>query len=248
LKKALISQGCSLHLGSEFAKIGCNGANEVETTLKNGEVIKTQVLLYAMGRGPQTATLNLPAINIKMDPRGHILVDKNYVSSQPHIYAVGDVIGFPSLASSSFEQGRLAICAAFKVPHAEFPETFPYGIYTIPEISSVGKTEEQLIEEGVKYETGRAEYQETARGQIIADSMGLLKICFCPSTYKIFGIHIIGNSSSELIHLGQMVMLMGGDIRTLVRNIFNYPTLAEAYKIAAFNGLNKTFKTGTIGF
>jgi NAD(P) transhydrogenase len=242
LKKTLISQGCRLHLGSEFLTITKMADGRVETVLKNGAKITSDVLLYSMGRGPQTTGMGLEKIGVITDERGYIKVDKNYASSVKNIYGVGDVIGFPSLASSSFEQGRLAVCHAFEIPHGEFPETFPYGIYTIPEISSVGKSEEQLNEEKTPFEVGRAEYHETARGQIVADSTGLLKICFDPVTYKIFGIHIIGNSATELIHLGQMVMMMGGDMRTFIRNIFNYPTLAEAYKIAAFNGLNKTFK------
>jgi NAD(P) transhydrogenase len=246
LKKALISQGCRLYLGDEFVNIAKTTAGEVETTLKSGRKIKTGALLYAMGRGAYTEKLNLEAIGIKTDERGQIEVNKNYVTAIPGIYAVGDVIGFPSLASSSFEQGRIAACHAFNIPHGEFPEQFPYGIYTIPEISCVGKTEEALVNEGTKYLVGRAEYRETARGQIIADDTGLLKICFCPETLKIHGIHVIGNSASELVHLGQMVMTLGGDMLTLVRNIFNYPTLAEAYKIAAFNGLNKTFQKADI--
>ncbi len=248
LKKSLISQGCRLLLGEELDSVKILKPGQVETKLKSGKTILGNVALYAMGRVPQTAKLNLKSVNIKTDERGHILVDKNYLSSCPNIYAVGDVIGFPSLASSSFEQGRLAVCHALMIPHAHFPEQFPYGIYTIPEISFIGKTEEELVEQGIEYVVGRAEYQESARGQIIVDGEGLLKICFCPKTHKIYGIHIIGNAASELIHLGQMVMTLGGDVKTFVRNIFNYPTLAETYKIAAFNGLNKTFKDKTMEF
>jgi NAD(P) transhydrogenase len=248
LKKSLIQQGCKLYLGEELESVKTESSGLVETKLKSGKSISSDVVLYAMGRAPQTQKLNLAKIGIKTDERGHILVDKNYSSNLKNIYAVGDVIGFPSLASSSFEQGRIAVCQAFQIPHAHFPETFPYGIYTIPEISCIGKTEEELKEEKVEYEVGRAEYQESARGQIIADGQGLLKICFCPHSHKIYGIHIIGNAASELVHLGQMVMTLGGDMKTLVRNIFNYPTLAETYKIAAFNGLNKTFKNHDIGY
>jgi NAD(P) transhydrogenase len=242
LKKALISHGCKLYLGDEFVSIKRSTDGMVETTLKSGKIIKASNLLYAMGRGAQTHKLGLENVGVKPDDRGLIKVNKQFQTSCPNIYAVGDVIGFPSLASSSFEQGRLATCHAFEIHHDEFPETFPYGIYTIPEISSVGLTEEDLIAKKIDFEVGRAEYQETARGQIIADSGGLLKICFCPKTHKIFGIHVIGNSASELVHLGQMVMTLGGDMHSLVKNIFNYPTLAEAYKIAAFNGLNKIKK------
>lgn len=247
LKKSLIYQGCKIHLNEEVAEIK-KTKSAIETKLKSGLSIKSDTLLYAMGRTPQIQNMNLGNINIQTDERDHIKVDKNYLTSVNNIYAVGDVIGFPSLASSSFEQGRLSACHAFNIPHADFPEIFPYGIYTIPEISSIGKTEEELTKEGVKFDVGRAEYKESARGQIIADSGGLLKICFCPESLKIYGIHIIGNSAAELVHLGQMVMTLNGDIKTLVRNIFNYPTLAETYKIAAFNGLNKTFKKNSMEF
>lgn len=247
LKKTLIYQGCKLHLGEEVESV-TKKELQVETKLKSGATIKSEALLYAMGRTPQTSGMGLEKIGLKLNERSYVEVDKNYASSINNIYAVGDVIGFPSLASSSFEQGRLAVCHAFEIPHGGFPETFPYGIYTIPEISSIGKTEEELRQEKIPFEVGRAEYQESARGQIIADSGGLLKICFCPDTLKIYGIHIIGNSASELVHLGQMVMTLGGDMKTLVRNIFNYPTLAETYKVAAFNGLNKTFKNHGMEF
>lgn len=238
LKKAMIAQGCQFHLGEELSKIRkVDGL--VETELKSGKVIKSEVALYCMGREAQTTKLNLEPIGIKPDARGLLTVNKSYQTSVPNIYAVGDIIGFPSLASSAFEQGRLAACHAFGDNHDPFPDEFPYGIYTIPEISTVGKSEEELQEEKIEYAVGRAEYLETARGQILSDSTGLLKICFCKKTLKILGIHVIGNSATELVHLGQMVMILNGDMNTLVKNIFNYPTLAEAYKIAAFNGLNK---------
>lgn len=242
LKKALIQQGCRLYLSDECVEIKKTSDGKAETVTKTGKKLVTDVLLYAMGRGAYTEPLNLKAVGIPVDSRGTISVNENYQTNVPNIYAVGDVIGFPSLASSAFEQGRLSVCHAFNIPHGKFPATFPYGIYTIPEISTVGLTEEQLKEQKLDYVVGKAEYQETARGQIINDSLGLLKILFHPKTHEIYGIHIIGNSASELIHLGQMVMLLDGDIKTFIRNIFNFPTLAEAYKIAAFNGLNKTFK------
>jgi NAD(P) transhydrogenase len=248
LKKALVSQGCRLHLGDEFVEIRKAKDGQVETVLKSGKILKTGALLYAMGRDAQTAKLGLDNVGVKPDARGLLTVNEFYQTTAENIYAVGDVIGFPSLASSAFEQGRLAVCNAFKIIHTGFPETFPYGIYTIPEISSVGKTEEQLLADGTEFEVGRAEYEETARGNIIADSVGLLKICFCPKSYRIHGIHVIGASASELIHLGQMVMALGGDMMSFVSNIFNYPTLAETYKIAAFNGLNKVFKSKEIRY
>jgi NAD(P) transhydrogenase len=248
LKKSMIAQGCKLHLGEECVNITKNANGHITTELKSGKKIESSHLLYAMGRGPQSDVLNVKALGIKTDERGYIQVEKNYSTAVKNIYAVGDVIGFPSLASSSFEQGRLAVCHAFNIPHGEFPEEFPYGIYTIPELSSVGWTEEELRKKNIPFEIGRAEYAESARGQIILDSTGLLKIIFCPESLKIYGIHIIGPSASELVHLGQMIMSLGGNMKTLIRNIFNYPTLAETYKIAAFNGLNKVFKKGNIHF
>lgn len=240
LKKDMIGHGCKFHMCDPFAEIKKTKDGKVETTLKSGAKVKTEKLLYCMGRGPNTSALNLDAMGIETNDRGCIIVDKHYRTTKAKsVYAVGDVIGFPSLASSSFEQGRLAVCHAFDVEHDPFPEQFPYGIYTIPEISTVGKSEEELEKEGIPYEVGRADYHETARGQIVDDTAGLLKICFCPKTLKIHGIHIVGNSASELVHLGQMIMIMGGTMKSLLKNVFNYPTLAEAYKIAAFNGLNK---------
>ena len=157
----------------------------------------------------------------------------------PHIYAVGDVIGFPSLASTSMEQGRLAACHAFHVEAKAVPELFPYGIYTIPEISMVGKTEEELTQDGVPYEVGKALYREIARGQIIGDITGLLKIIFRTDTRELLGVHIIGEGSSELVHIGQAVLSFGGKVDYFVNTVFNYPTLAECYKTAAFDGINR---------
>ena len=157
----------------------------------------------------------------------------------PHIYAVGDVIGFPSLASTSMEQGRLAACHAFGVEAHSVPELFPYGIYTIPEISMVGRTEQELTELGVPYEVGKAHYREIARGQIIGDSTGLLKLIFHRRRARLLGVHIIGEGASELIHIGQAVLAFGGTIDYFVDTVFNYPTLAECYKTAAFDGINR---------
>jgi NAD(P) transhydrogenase len=168
-----------------------------------------------------------------------VKVNDCYQTSIPHIYAVGDIIGFPSLASTSMEQGRLAACHAFGVPAKSVPELFPYGIYTIPEISTVGRTEEELTHAGVPYEIGKANYREIARGQIVGDTTGMLKLIFHLETREVLGVHIIGDSASELIHIGQAVMAHRGVVDYFINTVFNYPTLAECYKTAAFDGINK---------
>jgi len=181
----------------------------------------------------------LPAIGVEADERGRIKVNSSYQTEAQHIYAVGDVIGFPSLASTSGEQGRLAASHAFGAKSPSFPELFPYGIYTIPEISVVGPTEEELTTQGVPYEVGKAHYREIARGQILGDSTGALKLIFHRETRKLLGVHIIGEGASELVHIGQAVLAHGGLIDYFVDTVFNYPTLAECYKTAALDGLNR---------
>ena len=166
-------------------------------------------------------------------------MNPSYQTVVPNIYAAGDVIGFPSLAATSMEQGRLAACHAFNVQANSVPELFPYGIYTIPEMSMVGRSEEELTQEGVPYEVGKAQYREIARGQIVGDETGLLKLIFHLETLKLLGVHIIGEGASELVHIGQAVMAFGGQIDYFVDTVFNYPTLAECYKTAAFDGINR---------
>jgi NAD(P) transhydrogenase len=186
--------------------------------------------------------LNLAAGGLEADARGRIPVNAEYCTKQPHIYAVGDVIGFPSLASVSMEQGRIAAANAFGKSVSSNPAYYPYGIYTIPEISFIGKTEEQLTDEDVPYEVGVAYYREMARGQIRGDTTGRLKIIFHRETKFLLGVHIIGEGASELLHIGQAVLILGGTVEYFVNTVFNYPTLAECYKAAAFNGLNKLTK------
>jgi NAD(P) transhydrogenase len=166
-------------------------------------------------------------------------VNEHFQTEVPHIFAVGDLIGFPSLASTSMEQGRLAACHAAGVPATLASTLFPNGIYTIPEISMVGRTEEDLTDEGVPYEIGTAHYREIARGQILGDHSGLLKLIFHLDTRELLGVHIIGEGASELVHIGQAVMAFGGKIDYFVDAVFNYPTLAECYKTAGFNGINR---------
>jgi NAD(P) transhydrogenase len=178
-------------------------------------------------------------VNLEADDRGRLKVNEHYQTAAPNIYAVGDVIGFPSLASTSMEQGRVAACHAFGVDTNSIPELYPYGIYTIPEISTCGPNEEELTALGIPYEVGKAQYREIARGQIIGDDTGLLKLIFHLETRQLLSVHIIGEGASELVHIGQSVMAFGGKIDYFINTVFNYPTLAECYKVAAFDGINR---------
>jgi NAD(P) transhydrogenase len=216
----------------------------VVANLKSNKRISGDALLYSIGRQGNVDELNLAAAGLEADARGRITVDENYRTSQPHILAVGDVIGFPSLASVSMEQGRIAVGRALGTNVETDPANYPYGIYTIPEISFVGKTEEQLTDEDVPYEVGVAYYREIARGQIRGDTTGRLKLIFNRDTKELLGVHIIGEGASEILHIGQAVMALNGTVEYFVNTVFNYPTLAECYKAAAFNGLNKLARFG----
>jgi NAD(P) transhydrogenase len=238
-------QGVTFRLGEEVGEVTKSSNGKVCALLKSGKQIWSDALLYAVGRQGNTDSLNLPACGLEADARGRIEVNQNFQTAQPHIYAAGDVVGFPSLASVSMEQGRVAVCHAFDQPAVSVPELFPYGIYSIPEISFVGKTEQQLTQQSVPYEIGIAHYREIARGQILEDTNGLLKILFHRETRKLLGIHIVGEGATELIHIGQAVLALGGSIDYLVSTVFNYPTLAECYKVAALNGLNRLNYAGT---
>jgi NAD(P) transhydrogenase len=212
---------------------------KVKIYLNSGKTVTTESALYSIGRTGATRRLNLEAAGLAPDDRGRLRVNSHYQTETPNIYAVGDIIGFPALASTSMEQGRLAACHAFGVEAKSKPELFPYGIYTIPEISMVGRNEEELSSDGVPYEIGKAMYREIARGQIIGDSTGLLKLTFHSETRELLGVHIIGEGASELVHIGQAVLAFRGTIDYFVRTVFNYPTLAECYKTAAFDGINR---------
>src|SRR5436190_7209674 len=232
----------TLRLGEEVSGIeplnDDHGAR-VNIHLASGKQIIAEKALYSIGRTGAIQDLNLPAASLSADARGRLNVNAVYQTEVPHIYAVGDLIGFPSLASTSMEQGRLAACHALGVPANSVPELFPYGIYTIPEISTVGRNEEELTEQGIAYEVGKAQYREIARGQIMGDSTGLLKLIFHAETRALLGVHIIGEGASELIHIGQAVLAFGGTVDYFVNTVFNYPTLAECYKTAAFDGINR---------
>ena len=204
-----------------------------------GIALDRQGLLYAVGRQINADTLNVGAAGITPDNRGKIAVNASFQTSVPHIYAAGDVIGFPSLASSSMEQGRIAGAFIAGAHPNNAMSNLPYGIYTIPEMSMVGMTEQQLTAAKTPYEVGVARYAELARGQMVGDETGKLKILFDPQTHKILGVHAIGENAAEIIHIGQAVMSLGGALDYFRDSVFNYPTLAEAYKVAALNGLNK---------
>jgi NAD(P) transhydrogenase len=201
--------------------------------------IISDTLLFCIGRQGTTEHLRLEATGLQADERGRLAVNANYQTAVEHIYAAGDVIGFPSLASTSMEQGRLAACHAIGTSCASFSQLSPIGIYTIPETSMVGETEESLTKAHVPYELGIARYTEIARGQLLGDEHGMLKLLLHRSSLALLGAHAIGERAAEIIHIGQAVMAYGGTIDYFINTVFNYPTLAEAYKIAAFDGLNK---------
>ena len=229
----------TMRLGEEVSSVEESPTGGVIAHLKSNKVISGDVLLYAVGRQGNVESLNLSAAGLEADDRGRIAVDAGCRTKVTNIFAAGDVIGFPSLASVSMEQGRLAAANALGLTIQTHPATYPYGIYTIPEISFVGKNEEQLTKEDVPYEVGLAYYRETARGQILGDTTGRLKLIFHRETREILGIHIIGDGAAELIHIGQAVMVLQGTLDYFIDTVFNYPTLAECYKQAAFNGINK---------
>jgi len=230
----------TMRLGEEVQCVEQLPDGIVVANLESKKKVSGDALLYAVGRQGAIDDLNLAAAGLEADNRGRIPVNEHYQTKVDHIFAVGDVVGFPSLASVSMEQGRIAAARAFndQAPSSN-PSFYPYGIYTIPEISFIGKTEEQLTDEDVPYEVGLAYYRETARGQIRGDTTGRLKLIFHRDTRKVLGVHIIGEGAAELVHIGQAVMILGGTIDYFIDTVFNYPTLAECYKAAAFNGLGR---------
>ncbi len=229
----------TMRLNEEVESVEELPDGKVAANLVSKKRIIADALLYAVGRAGNVDALNLAAAGLTSDDRGRIKVDENYRTTQPHIFAVGDVIGFPSLASVSMEQGRIAAGRAFNLDVHTDPAGYPYGIYTIPQISFIGKTEEQLTDEDVPYEVGVAYYREIARGQISGHTDGRLKLLFHRETLEILGVHIFGEDAAELLHIGQAVFMLKGKITYFKNTVFNYPTLAECYKTAAFNGLNR---------
>jgi len=232
-------QRATLRLNEEVESVEELPDGKVAANLVSKKRINADALLYAIGRQGNVDSLNLAAAGLEADDRGRIKVDADYRTSQPHIFAVGDVIGFPSLASVSMEQGRISAARAFGLDVKSDPAGYPYGIYTIPQISFIGKTEEQLTDADVPYEVGVAYYREIARGQITGHTDGRLKILFHRETLELLGVHIFGEDAAELLHIGQAVFLLKGKVTYFINTVFNYPTLAECYKTAAFNGLNR---------
>ena len=230
----------TMRTGEEVESVEEMPDGSVVANLESKKRISGGALLFAVGRQGNVGELNLAAAGIEADSRGRIPVDKDFRTKQPNVFAVGDVIGFPSLASVSMEQGRIAVARMFNDDSVHTnPSVYPYGIYTIPEISFIGKTEEQLTDEDVPYEVGVAYYREIARGQIRGDTTGRLKLIFHRENRSILGVHIIGEGAAELVHIGQAVMTMNGTVDYFIETVFNYPTLAECYKAAAFNGINR---------
>jgi NAD(P) transhydrogenase len=215
-----------------------NSSSGVRLEMKSGKVLETEAALFAAGRRAAVDGLALEKAGLALNDRGYIPVDANYRTSIPHIYAAGDVIGFPALASTSMEQGRVAVCHAFGFKYKQrVASLLPMGIYTIPEISAAGETEESCREKKMEFCTGRALYENNARGHIIGDTAGMLKLIFAPGDRKLLGVSIIGENATELIHVGMMVLDKGLTIDEFIEQVFNYPTLSETYKYAAYDGL-----------
>ncbi len=235
----LRDRGVTLRFGSKVARVELENDRPV-TVLESGRQIRSEMLLYAAGRVGATTALNLPAAGLVVDHRGRLKVDpRTFQTEVPHIYSAGDAIGFPSLASTAMEQGRIAACHAFGMPLPPAPEFFPYGIYSVPEISTIGMTEEDVRGKGIGYECGVARFRETSRGHIMGLSAGMMKMIFAIDTRRLLGVHIVGEGATELVHIGQAVLNLHGTLDYFIQNTFNYPTLAEAYKIAALDAWNR---------
>jgi len=236
----LRDRGMTIRLGTEVTAVSRGASGHVVTTLADRRSIRSEMLLFAAGRVGATANLGLEHCGLAVDGRGRIKVDPHtHQTDVPHIYAAGDVIGFPSLASTSMEQGRIAACHAFGLPMPPAPVYFPYGIYAVPEISTVGLSEEEVRAKKIPYECGIARFRETSRGHIMGLDSGLMKMIFSLRTRRLLGVHILGEGATELIHIGQAVLNLKGTIDYFIENTFNYPTLAEAYKIAALDAWNR---------
>ncbi|HTF71526.1 MAG TPA: Si-specific NAD(P)(+) transhydrogenase [Edaphobacter sp.] len=232
--------GVTFRLAETVTHVGIDQARDrVVAELQSGKKVQGDALIYAVGRQANGDQLHLEAAGLAVDSRGRLKVNEFFQTDVPHIYAAGDVIGFPALASTSMEQGRLAASHMFGIPFQHMPELFPYGIYTTPEISMIGETEETLTANKVPYVVGIAKYSELAKSMMLGDEAGMLKLLFHPETYKLLGVHAVGQRATEIVHIGQAVLFYGGSAEYFRDVVFNYPTLAEAYKVAALDGLNK---------
>lgn len=239
LQRQMKEIGVTLYHEEEVLTIKREPDNSIEVSLRHAKPIRTSTLMYAIGRVGATTGLNLEAAGLKPDARGRLSVNEHFQTAVPHIYAAGDVIGFPALASTSMQQGRHASCHAFGHPDRTDTSLLPYGIYSIPQISMVGRNEEELMQAEVPYAVGIARYKEIARGLLMGDETGMLKLLFHQQTREVLGVHAIGEGATELIHIGQAVMAYRGRIDYFIDTVFNYPTLAECYKVAALDGINR---------
>ncbi|MBB3352330.1 NAD(P) transhydrogenase [Rhizobium sp. BK049] len=236
----LRDRNMKLLLGTKAEKVERLDSGKVQLMLDNGRHLVTDMVLFAAGRMGATDALNLPSIGLEADNRGRLKVNpETFQTSVPNVYAAGDVVGFPSLASTSMEQGRIAARVAIGAVAKEPQKYFPYGIYAVPEISTCGLTEEEMKERGIAYECGIARFRETSRGHIMGLDTGLLKLIFSLKTRRLLGVHIVGEGATELVHIGQAVLNLKGTVEYFVENTFNYPTLAEAYKIAGLDAWNR---------
>jgi NAD(P) transhydrogenase len=235
----LRDRGVALRFGAKVERIDLENDWPV-TILEGGRRVRSEMVLYTAGRVGATDALNLEACGLTPDDRGRLKVDpQTFQTTAEHIYCAGDAIGFPSLASTSMEQGRIAACHAFGLAAPHAPEFFPYGIYSVPEISTVGMTEHEVRDRGISYECGIARFRETSRGHIMGLNAGMMKMLFSLKTRHLLGVHIVGEGATELIHIGQAVLNLKGTLDYFIENTFNYPTLAEAYKIAALDAWNR---------
>lgn len=239
LQQQMKALGVTLYYDEEVLAIKREPDNSIEVCLRRAKPIRASTLMYAIGRVGATKALNLEAAGLKPDGRGRIAVNTHFQTAVPHIYAAGDVIGFPALASTSMQQGRHAACHAFGHPDRTDNSLLPYGIYSIPQISMVGRNEEELTQAQIPYAVGIARYKEIARGLLMGDETGMLKLLFNQHTHELLGVHAIGEGATEMIHIGQAVMAYHGRIDYFIDTVFNYPTLAECYKVAALDGINR---------
>src|SRR5699024_1495270 len=251
LRQSLSKKRISIKNGLTIEEVAFNALrNNTEVKFRSVEgdrrmqVIETEHVLYLGGRKPNVEQLNLDAVGINTDDQNFIVTNEAFETSAETIYAAGDVVGFPRLASASFTQGRLAACNMFGIPALDTPDEIPYGIYTIPEISNIGITEQDAREMGLDVTVGRADFKNISKAHMTNNTEGLLKLVFDTESLKLMGVHILGGEAANLIHLGQSVMAYGGNIRYFIRHVMNYPTLSEAYRIAAFNGVNRVYQAG----
>jgi NAD(P) transhydrogenase len=239
LQRQMKDYGVTLYHDEEVLAIKKESDSSIHVGLRHAKPLQASTLMYAIGRVGATKELNLEAAGLNSDQRGRLRVNEHFQTAVPHIYAAGDVIGFPALASTSMQQGRHASCHAFGHPDHTDNALLPYGIYSIPQISMVGRNEEELTQAGVPYAVGIARYKEIARGLLMGDETGMLKLMFHRQTYELLGVHIIGEGATELIHIGQAIMAHRSPIHYFIDTVFNYPTLAECYKVAALDGINR---------